>query len=553
MPINFKLIDALREGRSEHENNLIDGLASSNVNRREFLRFGSVLGLSAPLMGTLLGAAGISSIASGRVLAQTTGGTVRVAQLVPTAAIEPVKLADSGGIVVLSQVAETLVLSGKDLVARPLLAESWSPNKDGTVWTFKLRKDVKFHDGRAMTADDVAASINRLADPANTSNALSVFAGVLSKGGAKKIDDHTVEFHLDAANGNFPYMLSTDNYNAVILPADYAGDFEAKMIGTGPFKLESYTPKVRAAFVRNEDYWGGKVRPDRVELSFHTEYQSQIISLQGGQCDYIHQVPALQSLAIQNNPSFEVMSIPSTAHQLVHMRTDKPPFTDKRVRQAIALCLDRPKIVKGLMRDKAQLGNDSPFAAVYPSTDKSIPQREKDVARAKELLASAGVMEGLEITLTTERYLEIPDYAVLIQNAVKEIGIKINLNIMDQGAYYGQAVYGNSPWLDSDMGITDFGHRGVPNVFLSAPLKSDGTWNSAHFRNKEYDGLVTRYVAALDIEAQKQAAGDIQKLLLDENPTIVSYFNDFVSAAKSGTSGIELTAMGHLFLHNAEV
>jgi peptide/nickel transport system substrate-binding protein len=550
MPINFKLLDKLRDGRTDHENHLIDGLSSGRVNRRDFLRFGSGIGFSLPLMSTVLGAVGIAS-GGGRALAQTPGGTIRVAQLVPTAAIEPVKLADSGGIVVLSQVAETLVLSGSDLVARPLLAESWAPNKDGTVWTFKIRKGVKFHDGRAMTADDVVASINRLADPANGSNALSVFTGVLSKGGAKKLDEFTVEFHLNAANGNFPYMLSTDNYNAVIVPADYSGDFETKMIGTGPFKLDSYTPKVGAAFVRNDSYWGSKVIPDRVELSFYNDYQPQILSLQGGQCDYIHQLPVLQSAGLQNDPAIEMMAIPSTAHQLVHMRTDKAPFKDKRVRQAIALCLDRPKIVKGLIKDKAVIGNDSPFASAYPSTDKTVPQREKDIAKAKELMAAAGAAAGFEVTLTTEKYLEIPDYAVIIQNAVKEIGIKLNLNVMDQGAYYGDAVFGKSPWLDSDMGITDFGHRGVPNVFLTAPLKSEGTWNSAHFKNNSYDQLVSSYVAALDLDAQKKAAGDIQKLLLDENPTIISYFNDFVSASKKGIKGIELTAMGHLFLHSA--
>jgi peptide/nickel transport system substrate-binding protein len=553
MPINFKLLDALRDGRNDHDNNLIDGMVSGRINRREFLRFGSVLGMSVPFMGRVLGAAGISAGTSSLALGQTAGGTIRVAQLVPTAAIEPVKLADSGGIVVLSQVAETLVLSGADLVARPLLAESWSPNKDGTVWTFKLRTDVKFHDGRPMTADDVVASINRLADPANGSNALSVFRGVMSKGGAKKVDDHTVEFYLDAANGNFPYMLSTDNYNAVVLPADYAGDFETKMIGTGPFKLESYTPKVNASFVRNDNYWGGKPVPDRVELRFYDDYQPQILALQGGECDYIHQLPVLQSMGLQGDAAIGMVSIPSTAHQLVHMRTDKAPFTDKRVRQAIALCLDRPKIVKGLMRDKAIIGNDSPFSSTYPSTDKGVPQREKNISKAKELMAAAGAGAGFEITLTTEKYLEIPDYAVIIQNAVKEIGIKLNLNIMDQGAYYGEAVFGKSPWLDSDMGITDFGHRGVPNVFLTAPLKSDGTWNSAHFKDKDYDSLVSSYVAALDIDTQRKAAGEIQKLLLDENPTIVSYFNDFVSAAKKGASGIELTAMGHLFLHKATI
>lgn len=550
MPIIFKRLDALRRGRSEHENHLIDGLVSGRVSRREFMRYGSVLGLSLPFLGGVTAAVGFAG--APRRAQAAPGGTIRIAQNVPAGAIDPVTIADSGGITVVSQVAETLVLSGADLTARPVLAESWSPNKDGTVWTFKLRQGVKFHNGKAFTADDVVATFDRLSDPAIGSNALSALTGTLSKGGTRKVDDHTVEFHLDAANGGFPYMVSTDNYNAVILPADYTGGFEETMIGTGPFKLEKYTPKVGASFVRNDDYWGPKALPDRVEISFYTDYQPQILALQGGQIDVIQQIPVLQGVGLLNDPNTDIISTPSTAHQQVHMRTDLDPFKDKRVRRAIALCLDRPKLVQGLMKGRAQIGNDHPFAAAYPSTDPSVPQREKNIAEAKELMAAAG-MDGFETTLTTEKYLEIPDYAVLIQNAVKEIGGKINLNVLDQGAYYGDAVYGKSPWLDSDMGITDYGHRGVPNVFLSAPLKSDGTWNSAHFKNADYDTLVTSYIASLDLESQRATAGKIQNLLLDETPLLFTYFYDFLTATKKGVTGVEPTAMGHLFLGQASL
>jgi peptide/nickel transport system substrate-binding protein len=549
MGINFKRLDLLRKGRSAHENHLIDGLVAGRVSRREFMRHGSVLGLTLPFLATVATTVGYPAVTARP--ARAAGGTLRYAQLVPAADIDPVQIADGGGITVLSQVAETLVLSGQDLTARPVLAESWSPNQDGTVWTFKLRKGVKFHDGREMTADDVVASIDRLCDPNNASNALSVFKGMLQKGATRKVDDHTVEFHLDAANGNFPYAVSTDNYNAVILPADYAGNFESTMNATGPFKLEKYTPKVGATFVRNDSYWGGPATVERVEASFYSDYQPQILALQGGQIDVMQALPVLQGVGLLNDPTIEIISTPSTQHNQVHMRVDRDPFKDKRVRRAIALCLDRAAIVKGLMKGRAQVGNDSPFASAYPSTDPSVPQREKNIAEAKQLMEAAGMANGFEVTLTTEKYLEIPDYAVLIQNAVKEIGGKINLNVLDQGAYYGDAVYGKSPWLDSDMGITDYGHRGVPNVFLSAPLTSDGFWNSAHFHNADYDKLVASYVAALDLDAQRAVASKIQTMLLDETPLIISYFFDGLTATRKGVAGVEPTAMGHLFLNQA--
>ncbi|MDX8490105.1 ABC transporter substrate-binding protein [Mesorhizobium sp. VK22B] len=551
MSKNYRILDLIRRNRTPLENHLIDGLIDGRVSRRDFVRHGSLLGLSLPLLGRIGMAAGFGAAPSLARAQGAPGATIRIGSSVPAAAIDPVTIADAGGLLVMQQVAEFLCVDGPDLVLKPALAESWKPNADGTVWTFTLRKGVKFHSGGEMKAEDVVASIDRLADPANSSNALSVFTGILQKGNTKKVDDYTVEFHLDAANGNFPYMVSSDNYNAVIIPASYKGDYEKSFDGTGPFKLEKYTPKVGASFVRNEDYWGEKALPERTEFTFFTDIQPQILALQGGQIDIINQMPVLAGVAVLNDPNVSVISLKSSAHQQLHMHCDEGPTKDARVRRAIALCLDREKLAAGLMKGRSALGNDSPFAAVYPSTDTSVPQRKQDIAQAKQLMEAAGVGQGFKMTLTTERYLEIPEYAQLVQNWVKEIGIELELNILDQGAYYGDAVFGKSNWLDSAMGITDYGHRGVPNVYLAAPLKSDGTWNAAHFKNKDYDQLATSYIAALDLEAQKADAGKIQKLLLEETPVIFGYFYDYLTATAKGVAGVQPTAMSQLFLEKA--
>jgi peptide/nickel transport system substrate-binding protein len=160
------------------------------------------------------------------------------------------------------------------------------------------------------------------------------------------------------------------------------------------------------------------------------------------------------------------------------------------------------------------------------------------------------VPNGFKAKLTTENYLEIPQYAQLIQSSCKKIGIDIELNVEAQDAYYGKAVFGQSDWLDSEMGITDYGHRGVPNVLLSAPLKSDGTWNSAHFKNAEYDQLVVDYIKALDLSGQKAVAGKIQRLLLDETPIIFSYFYEYLTPAKKNLKGVP-PVPNRLFLANA--
>ena len=172
------------------------------------------------------------------------------------------------------------------------------------------------------------------------------------------------------------------------------------------------------------------------------------------------------------------------------MRNDKAPFTDPRVRQAIALTLDRPAIVKALFKGFADVGNDSPFAPVYPSTNTSVAQRTKDIAKAKSLLAAAGHGSGFSTQLVTENFVEIPQYAQIVAQSAKEIGVNISLKVESSSQYYGKATFGNSDWLDATMSLVDYGHRGVPNVFLTSPLETynaktgTGTWNAAHFSQR---------------------------------------------------------------------
>lgn len=542
-----KFIEALRRQSTDLENHVIDEYLAGYIDRRQFLRHGSVFGMASVLGGVIgASAAGSRAYADGKP-----GGTVRVAITTPAGAINPVLVADSAGGTMLQQTGEYLIIDDPDLKLRPVLATGWKPNPTADVWTFSIRKNVKFQNGQLMTADDVVATFERLSDPKNASNALSVFQGVLSKGGTRKVDDYTVEFHLDAPNGNFPYYVSSDNYNAIILPADYAGDFQKNFMATGPFKLEKYTTNVGASFVRNPDYWGPKALPDRVEFTFYTDQQSQILAMQGRQVDVIAQFSVVGGQALLNNPNVNVISLRSSSTSQIHMRCDMGPFQDKRVRRALALTLDRVGIIKGLFHGTADLGNDSPFAPVFPSTNSSVPQRHQDLAQARELLHAAGVPSGTTVHLTTEQFLEIPELAVIMQNAAESVGVKIDLKLESQSAYYGNSTFGQSDWLDSQMGITDYAHRGVPNILLAAPLMSNGTWNAAHFKNKEYDSLVGQYVKALDLQSQRDVSGKIETLLLDETPIIYAYFYDFLTATAPNLKGVQPNASSLLFLDRA--
>ncbi len=465
-------------------------------------------------------------------------------------------MADQGGLDMLGQTGEYLCLSDQQLKLQPVLATSWKPNSTADVWTFKIRQGVKFHNGHPLTADDVVYTYKLQTNPKSASNALSAFGGVLSPSGVKKVDDFTVEFHLSAANGNFPYLTSSDNYNMIILPNGYdPAKWQSTFVGTGPFKYKSYTPKVGASFVRNDDYWGTKAKPAATEFTFYTSQTPAILALTSGSIDVIGQFSVSggeQLLAGQYN----VVKLRSSAHRELSMRCDQAPFTDPRVRQAIALTLDRTAIVKALFKGYADLGNDSPFAPVFPSTNTSVPQRAKNLSKAKSLLSAAGHSSGFSTSLIGINTLEIPEFGQIVAQSASAIGVKINTKFEDGTTYYGKATFGNSDWLDATMSLVDYGHRSVPNVFLTAPLqtynakKGTGTWNAAHFNNSQYDKLSSQYIAAIDLQSQKSLAGQIETLLLNETPIIFPYFYNYLAASAKNVFGIYPTAIGHIFLYN---
>src|ERR1035437_7731723 len=558
-------LDQIRAGRSELENHYVDELLAGRLDRRQLLGRGAVIGMSSTLMGAILAACGganssssSSSSSSGAAPAAGTpkkGGTLRVATQAPSAAVNPLTVSDAGGLAMLNQTGEFLAFdSNLKLALEPMLALSWKPNSDGSVWTFKLRPGVTFHNGQAMTADDVVYTFQQLSDPKNASNALSALGGVLTPSGVKKIDSMTVAFHLAAPNGNFPYLVSSENYNAIIVPkgTDFS-KWQSTFIGTGAFKLQSYTQNVGAQFVANPAHWGGGPYLNGTNFTFSPSQPPQVLALQGGQVDALTQFVVQGAQGLLNNPSYTIITLKSSNHRELSMRTDQAPFTDPRVRQAVALTMDRAGMVAALLAGKGLLGNDSPFSPVFPSTDTAIPQRTQNIAMAKQLLSAAGHASGFSTTLFTEIYQEIPALAQVMKADLAKAGINANLRVETQTQYYGKSTIGNSDWLDGAMSLVDYGSRGVPNVFLTSPLTSTGTWNAARFKDPTYDKLVKQYVAAVDLQIQRQIAGKIQTLLLAQTPIVIPYFIDGLTATKSNVQGVNPTSISQIYLDKAYI
>jgi ABC-type transport system substrate-binding protein len=323
------------------------------------------------------------------------GAVIKAGITTPAAAINPLTVADQGGLDMLAQTGEYLTLAAQDLTLQPVLATSWSANSAADVWTFKIRQGVKFHNGSPLTADDVVYTYKLQTGPGKN----SALGGVLTPSGVVKVDDYTVAFHLVAPNGNFPYLTSSENYNMIIMPNNYdPTKWQSSFLGTGPFVLSSYTPKVGANFTRNESYWGTKALPSQTQFTFYDTQPPSILALTGGTIDVLGQFSLTGAQALLNG-GYNIIKLKSSAHRELSMRCDQAPFTDPRVRQAIALSLNRPQIISALFKGLADIGNDSPFWSGFASTDTSIPQRTQNISQAKSLLTAAGHPSGLSIQL----------------------------------------------------------------------------------------------------------------------------------------------------------
>ena len=554
-------VDAIRRRSTPVQNHIIDEYAAGKLSRRSFVRRTAILGMSLPVAGFLAKACApqeLDEVVDEPVDPEappapeepdpTAPQVVRASFFRPAGPIDPVLTNDEGRLAVLGQASEYLIFSDDELVPRPELAESWESNEVGDVWTFNLYPNATFHDGTPVTAEDVVASFRGIAD-GNAASAFETFG--VTADSVEAVDEHTVRFQLERPNGSFPFFVSSDNYNATILPVSFwenyaEGSYEQEFPGSGPWILESFEPDAFAHYVKNENYWGERPgQPDRLEVTFIEEEAPMVTAFQEGRTDIIPLISFAGASALIDSPDANVIAIPTSQHRQIYFDTSRPPFDDPRVRQAIALTLNRQALLDGLVGGFGVLGNDHPIWEVYPMFDPgAVGQRDEDLAEARALLEAAGHGDGFSSRLDTLTFREVPDLATLVQSSAREIGVDLEVGVFDAGTYYSDY------WLaaEASMGIVNYGHRGVPDVFLGAPLLSDGTWNASHWQNPAYDELFAQYSASPDLDSQRQLAGQIQALLWEEIPFMVPYFVDNIAITKPGVEGLTVTGMGHVDL-----
>ncbi len=562
------------------ELDLIESYAQGKVSRRNFVKRGTIIGLSAPFMGAIIAACGSDGGSTTATTAAAGGETTEAATATTAPAptggaggnvtvgiqfgdansgLDPVAMLDLGTYCVISQSFETLVGVGADgNIDSNALATGWEPNADGSVWTFTLRDGPVWTDGSPVTSTDVAATMDRHVEFGNAG-----LAGVIEAGAVDDSDPKVAVFTLVEPNGNFPVLVSSFNPQTVITPADYTAGttLDQRPEGSGPFLLESFDPtSFVCKYKRNENWWGGVPNLETIELRGFESEGTRVTAMTAREIDIIQDFSVSGGEGLLSDPDLTVQTPPASNHRQLWFNTQQGQFAqDKRLRQALGWTLNREQMKSVLFAGKADIGNDHPIVSSLPFFDETVtPQRTVDIDMAKQLMSDAGVTE-MTNTIEAGDLGEVPELAAIIQQNAAAAGFNFTVNVQANSTFYGAAWCPGASATDAtlpcdgsaDFGIVDYGHRPVPDIFLGSALSTGGVWNSSNFANAEFDGLLSDYRTAVDVAGQKKAISAIQVLMHDEQPALYPYFFNYISGHDKSVSGVQVTALGHVFLGRA--
>ncbi|MGI9413780.1 MAG: ABC transporter substrate-binding protein [Hyphomicrobiales bacterium] len=456
------------------------------------------------------------------------GGTLVAAFSADPGGFDPARGPSGMSHIAIEQVFSTLLLLDENAKPYGGLAHTWSSSEDGLTWTFKLREGVKFHNGEALTAEDVAFTFDRIRKPDSGYAYLSQVETIEK---VTAVDDLTVEFKLSRPTGPFEIYMAFPGSS--IVPKDLVEsgwDLNAKPVGSGPFKFVSYEPRSVIKFERNPDYYEkGKPYFDAMEYRIISDPTALSNGMKSGEIHFSNEVPPKDWKAITGQEGMVDAALEGSRYYWLVPNHKQEPLGNAKVRQAIAVALNREAIVRG-----AFYGQATPIVGgVIPEwnwgyADIDFFKPKGDIEAAKKLLAEAGVEPGAEIKLTmVSSWPPMMSMAPIIQANLSQIGFKATIDTMEVPRYWDEvwgpskfdltAMYWLSPLADPD----DF----VTNTYLStSPV------NTQKGGSKKMDDLLQKAKSAVTRDERKALYREQQKLSL-ETMDVVPLVNGWVLAA----------------------
>ena len=455
------------------------------------------------------------------------GGTVRVGLLAaPTDTLNPAATTGLMDYSMLFAIHDSLVLLKGDTFELQL-AESIEPNDDGSEWTIVLRDGPTFHDGSPVTAADVVYSIGLYA----TSPDYGPFFALIDLPNVRAADDRTVIVPMVTPRGDL--IESILGQLSMIVPDGFT-DW-GNNVGSGPFVLDRYEQGIGGAVVRNENYWAGAPSIERVEFTGIADGATRGRALSSGEVEYVGGLDAAAAETLAGVDGVEAIrggTVNSTLRCFVFNRT-QAPFDDPRVIEACKLAADRQQLIDVIAFGNAELGNDMPSQGFegYPS---DLPQRERDVERATQLFAEAGVSE---FTINAADFLPgVVASAELYAQQLAECGVTATIDVGDPTTYFND--FGQV--LATPAQAFYFINR-PPTTLLSSYTGSMSGFNVLGSGSPEYDAALNEALATLDVDERNALIGELLVAVHDDEGWLIWGFEDQIDASVDSLTGVDVT------------
>jgi len=495
----------------------------------------------------ILAAAVVLGLGAHTADAQKRGGLLKFATPSVKPGLDPARTSTGDGYMLTAMIFSNLTRVSHELKAEPQLAHKWEANADSSVWTFHLRKDAKFTNGRPVTAGDVKFSFERILDPKTASK------GRKAMGPIKEIiaqDDHTLVIKLQGPYADLPLQLG--NTFARVIAKENLDEISHKPIGSGPFILKEYIPGNKAILVRNPDYFEeGLPYLDEVHQIYIKEYAAQVSALKTGEIDIMYFAPVEIVDQLKADPNIEVRITPAPSFQPIIMFVNHKPFNDVRVRQALRFAIDRQAMLEAATGGLGTLGNDTPVGPANPYYNKALPQRERDVKKAKRLLAEAGYPNGVEVTLFTSTGRPgLEPGAIVAQQNLLEAGFKAKIESVEIARLYKDIL--RTPTANRVSQNNWFGRPTIDET-LSPYFTTKANWNFTEYSNPEVDELLNKAKSLTDFNERKKLYDRVQEILYNEGPTAVPYFKNYVSAVRKEVKNYKLIPVQYVDLRDTWV
>lgn len=462
------------------------------------------------------------------------GGTLVAGQSAEPDRFDPHLTSAYASFQVLENVYDTIVQPGADLTMEPALATEWTTSDDSLTWTFTLRDDVVFHNGRPLTAADVVYSLERIRDP-------EVGAGIAYRLAAvdtiTALDDHTVEITVTAPTPNLLTLIGGYKGMAIVAEENVAdGSIDTHPVGTGPFAFESYNPGDGVTLVRNDDYWRadeGLPYLDGVVFQAIPDPTVLLTNLQSGNVDWIDTVPPVELESLSASDSVVVGRSPGGDYHYFALNQAREPFDDVRVRQAIATAINRDEITEAATFGAATANQAAIPAGNFWFFDYA-PFATGDLDTARALLDDAGVSDLTIEFLVSSDFPETVLQAQVLAAQLDPLGVTVVINDVDFSTWLDMQGQGEfDAFMLSWIGNID------PDEFYYAQHHSDGGFNFQGYSNPALDELLDAARTEVDENARKALYDQAATIIVDEASYIYLYNPDSIDAWNPNVVGYE--------------